>query len=241
MEIEAKKLVKTFKGRKVLDSVSFRIKGPGIVGYLGPNGAGKTTTFKIFSNLISADSGDAYTNGINTRNYKNALREAAVLVGDPEPYSEMTIKEFLMFIGSIREMSKKTTEKRIIELKNSLNLEDLDKNCGILSKGNRQRVILAATLLPNTDVIMLDEPTDGLDPMEVYDIKRILKQIGKKKLIFLSSHILEEVRELCREIICIDHGRIIASGSVKTIERKFGRGKGLEKAYINLFKGDHGN
>ncbi len=241
MNIEAKNLTKTFKGKKVLDSINFKIKGPGIIGYLGPNGAGKTTTFKILSNLIKTDSGEAFINGINIKDYTKALKEASVLVDNPEPYDDMTIGEFLRFIGGARSLSREKAEERIKELKKLLKLEDLDKKCGILSKGNKQRVIIAAVLLPDTDILILDEPTSGLDPIEAYEIKKILKNLGKKKLILLSSHILDEVKELCKEVIFINNGKIIASGPIKTIEKKFGRGKGLEEAYINIFRGKNGN
>ncbi|EFD93055.1 MAG: ABC transporter related protein [Candidatus Parvarchaeum acidophilus ARMAN-5] len=241
MEISVKNVVKTFDGKLVLDSISFDVNGTGIVGYLGPNGAGKTTTFKILTNLAKADSGEVRINGIDTKDYRKALLNVSSLVGNPEPYDDMTIKEFLEFIGGIRSMSRKKVEERISVLKKDLALDDLNKNCGVLSKGNKQRVVIAAVLLPDTDILLLDEPTNGLDPVEAYDIKRILKKIGKKKLILLSSHIMEEVKELCRDIIVIDNGRIIAYGKTKSIERKFGKGRGLERAYINLVMGKHEN
>lgn len=240
MEIKAVNLTKRFGDRVALDSINFDIKEKGIVGYLGPNGAGKTTTFKIFSNLIRASSGEAFINGINIKNYKSALKNVSALVDDPEPYNEMTIKEFLEFMGNIRSMDKKLIEKRIKELNKELRLEDLNKKCGQLSKGNKQRVVIAAVLLPDTDILLLDEPTSGLDPAEAYDIKKLLKTLGKTKLIILSSHILDEIKELCRYVILVDNGKIIAEGSVKDIIKKFGKGKGekgLEKAYINLVRG----
>ncbi len=241
MEISLKNITKRFEGKTVLDSISFDIKGPGIVGYLGPNGAGKTTTFKILASLTKADSGKASINGIDVNNYRNSLKEVSALVGSPEPYDNMTIREFLEFIGMVRSIDKSTVDSRIMQLKKELSLDDLNKNCGILSKGNKQRVIIAAVLLPDTDILILDEPTDGLDPAEAYDIKKILIKLAKRKLILLSSHIIEEIKELCREIIIIDNGRIIASGTTREIERKFGKKKGLEKAYINLVRGKNGN
>ncbi|MCL4376714.1 ABC transporter ATP-binding protein [Candidatus Parvarchaeota archaeon] len=240
MEIKAVNLTKSFKNNLALDSISFDIKGRGIIGYLGPNGAGKTTTFKILSNLARADSGEAFINGINIKNYKTALKNIAALVDEPEPYDEMTIREFLEFIGKIREMDKLLIENRIKELGKELNLEDLNKKCGQLSKGNRQRVVIAAVLLPDTGILLLDEPTSGLDPAEAYDIKKLLKKLKKTKLIILSSHLLDEIKELCDYVILLDKGKIIAQGSVKSIIKKFGSGKGekgLEKAYINLVRG----
>ena len=187
MEIKAVNLTKSFKNNLALDSISFDIKGRGIIGYLGPNGAGKTTTFKILSNLARADSGEVFINGINIKNYKTALKNISALVDEPEPYDEMTIREFLEFIGKIREMDKLLIENRIKELGKELNLEDTNKKCGQLSKGNRQRVVIAAVLLPDTGILLLDEPTSGLDPAEAYDIKKLLKKLKKTKLIILSS------------------------------------------------------
>lgn len=240
MEIRAVNLTKRFGSSIALDSINFDIKGKGIIGYLGPNGAGKTTTFKILSNLIKPTSGEAFINGISIKNHMEALKNVSSLVDDPEPYSDMTIKEFLEFIGMIRRMDDKTLSKRIEELRKELRLEDLNKKCGNLSKGNKQRVVIAAVLLPDTDILLLDEPTSGLDPAEAYDIKNILKKLKKTKLIMLSSHLLDEVRELCDYVILIDKGKIIAEGRIGSIIKKFGRGrgeKGLEKAYINLVRG----
>ena len=240
MEIKTVNLTKRFKNNIALDSINFDIKGKGITGYLGPNGAGKTTTLKILSSLERADSGEAFINGINIKNYKMALKNVSALIDEPEPYDEMTIHEFLEFIGKIRKMNKLLIENRIKELEKELNLEDLNKKCGQLSKGNRQRVVIAAVLLPDTDILLLDEPTSGLDPAEAYDIKKLLKKLKKTKLIILSSHLLGEIKELCDYVILLDKGKIIAQGSVKSIIKKFGSGKGekgLEKAYINLVRG----
>jgi ABC-type multidrug transport system, ATPase component len=240
MEIKTVNLTKRFKNNIALDSINFDIKGKGITGYLGPNGAGKTTTLKILSSLERADSGEAFINGINIKNYKMALKNVSALIDEPEPYDEMTIREFLEFIGKIRKMNKLLIENRIKELEKELNLEDLNKKCGQLSKGNRQRVVIAAVLLPDTDILLLDEPTSGLDPAEAYDIKKLLKKLKKTKLIILSSHLLDEIKELCDYVILLDKGKIIAQGSVKSIIKKFGSGKGekgLEKAYINLVRG----
>jgi ABC-2 type transport system ATP-binding protein len=240
MEIKAINLTKRFGNKIALDSINFDIKGKGIVGYLGPNGAGKTTTFKIFSNLIKASSGEAFIDGINIKNYKIALEDVSALIDEPEPYDEMTIYEFLKFIGRIRRMDEKLVESKIEELGKELRLEDLNKKCGQLSKGNRQRVTIAAVLLPNTDILLLDEPTSGLDPAEAYDIKKLLKKLKKTKLIVLSSHLLDEIKELCDYVILLDKGKIIAQGSINSIIKKFGKGKGekgLEKAYINLVRG----
>lgn len=239
MEIKVVNLTKRFGNNTALNSINFDIKGKGIIGYLGPNGAGKTTTFKIFSNLIKASSGEAFINGINIKNYKMALKNVSALVDQPEPYDEMTIHEFLEFIGKIRGMDEKLLENRIEELRKELMLEDLGKKCGQLSKGNRQRVVIAAVLLPDTDILLLDEPTSGLDPAETYDIKKLLKKLKKTKLIILSSHLLDEIKELCDYVILLDKGKVIAQGSVKSIIKKFGKGKGekgLERAYINLVR-----
>ena len=132
---------------------------------------------------------------------------------------------------------------RINSLKKELSLEDLNRKCGELSKGNKQRVVIAAVLLPDTDIILLDEPTSGLDPAESHDIKELLKKLKKRKLILLSSHLMDEVKELCNYLILIDKGKIIATGPIKQIIKKFGKGrgeKGLESAYLNIVGRNHG-
>ena len=242
-EIKLLRLTKTIGKNTILDSVSFEIKGYGITGYLGPNGAGKTTTLKILTNLIRPDSGQALINGIDSRGYKKTLRYVSALVDVPEPYPDMTVKEFLSFIGGLRGIKKDALDNRINSLKRELSLEDLNRKCGELSKGNKQRVVIAAVLLPDTDIILLDEPTSGLDPAESHDIKEILKKLKKRKLILLSSHLMDEVKELCNYLILIDKGRVIASGTVRQIIKKFGKGKGekgLESAYLNIVRRNHG-
>ncbi len=242
-EIKLTGLTKKISKNNILENVSFEIKGYGITGYLGPNGAGKTTTLKILTNLIRPDSGQALINGIDSRDYKKTLRYVSALVDVPEPYPDMTVKEFLSFIGGLRGVKKDILDSRINSLKKELSLEDLNRKCGELSKGNKQRVVIAAVLLPDTDIILLDEPTSGLDPAESHDIKELLKKLKKRKLILLSSHLMDEVKELCNYMILIDKGKIIATGPIKQIIKKFGKGrgeKGLESAYLNIVGRNHG-
>ncbi|MCL4391484.1 MAG: ABC transporter ATP-binding protein [Candidatus Parvarchaeota archaeon] len=242
-EIKLTGLTKKISKNNILENVSFEIKGYGITGYLGPNGAGKTTTLKILTNLIRPDSGQALINGIDSRDYKKTLRYVSALVDVPEPYPDMTVKEFLSFIGGLRGVKKDILDSRINSLKKELSLEDLNRKCGELSKGNKQRVVIAAVLLPDTDIILLDEPTSGLDPAESHDIKELLKKLKKRKLILLSSHLMDEVKELCNYLILIDKGKIIATGPIKQIIKKFGKGrgeKGLESAYLNIVGRNHG-
>lgn len=242
MELKAVDLTKKFGPKIALDHVNFKLSGPGIVGYLGPNGAGKTTTLKIFSHLLRPSSGSALVNGIDmTKDYQAGLRHVSSLVETPEPYPEFSIKEFLTFIGSIREINPADLEKRISILKKQLSLESLDTKCGTLSKGNKQRVVLAAVLLPDTPILLLDEPTSGLDPAETHDIKRVLKDLGRRKLILMSSHILQEVKELCRMAAVVNNGKLLILDSVRNITLHFGKRKagvpGLEEAYLKLVRG----
>ncbi|MEM0156319.1 MAG: ABC transporter ATP-binding protein [Thermoplasmataceae archaeon] len=240
MEINAVNLTKTFGVERGVTSLNFKFDKPGLVGYLGPNGAGKTTTLKLFSNLLFPTSGEALVNGINVREKPaEALSNISTLVESPEPYPHQTASEFLHFVGKIRGMSYSDTEARIKELSDQLHLESLTKRTGKMSKGNKQRVMLAATFLPDSDLLLLDEPTGGLDPAEAKDVRNVLKEMKKEKLILMSSHLLYEVTDVADDIIFINGGKILLIDTVENVSVKFG-GKngteGLEETYIKLIR-----
>ncbi len=242
MDLEAINLTKRFGNRIALDNVSFRFSGPGAIGYLGPNGAGKTTTLKIFSHLLRPTYGKALINGIDVADgYAKALESVSALVETPEPYPKLSIKDFLTLIGGMRGLSREETTSRIAELKEKLSLEDLAVQGAKLSKGHKQRVALAATLMSDTDIMLLDEPTTGLDPAETYDVKKIIKELKRTRLVLMSSHLLDEVTELCDSVAFINKGRLLLTDTVKNVTNKFGKGKagsaGLEDAYLKIIKG----
>ncbi|WP_369610087.1 ABC transporter ATP-binding protein [Sulfurisphaera javensis] len=216
MSIEVSNLVKTFGKVVALEDISFKISSPGCYGILGPNGAGKTTLFKIMSTLIKPTNGSVRINDYDVfKDREKALKNTAFLVGTPEPYDYLTVKEFIEFAAKLR--GKKVDVK---SLKEELDLPDLRSRCGVLSKGQKRRVYLAALLAQDPQILVLDEPTDGLDPIEIYVIKNIIKKLKKEKIVVFSSHILSEVQELCDYIIIIKR-RLLWQGSKEKLMRMF--------------------
>lgn len=220
MELVAQGLTKIFGNFKALDNVDFNIEGKGCYGYLGPNGAGKTTTMKIFTNLLRPTKGKALINGIDVNKEPvKALRYVSALIEDPEPYSYMQVEEFIKFACKLR--GTQIDSKTLLDLSEKLKLPPLNSNCAKLSKGQKRRVYLAGLLAQNSDIYILDEPTAGLDPEESIIIRNILAEMKKEKLIFLSSHLLYEVTQVCDYVLFLNKGRIIEKGYVSEISSKF--------------------
>ncbi|ARM76851.1 ABC transporter ATP-binding protein [Acidianus manzaensis] len=216
MSVEVSNISKYFGKFIALDSISFNISNNGCYGILGPNGAGKTTLFKIMSTLIKPSSGTVKINGYDIfESREKALKDTAFLVGTPEPYDYLTVKEFIEFAAKLR-----GKDVNVNELKDELDLPDLRARCGILSKGQKRRVYLAALLAQDPKIMILDEPTDGLDPIEIYVIKNIIKKIKKDKIIILSSHILSEVQELCDYIMVVKK-RLLWKGDKNSLMNMF--------------------
>ena len=241
MDLRISNLSKSFGRIKALDTISMEISGNGIIGYLGPNGAGKTTTIKVMAGLIRPDSGDVFINGFSvTSDKRTALSKISSVVETPSPYPYLTVKEYLLLIGSLRGMEPNLVKNKIDELQKTFRLEDLNQSCGHLSKGNKQRVILMAAFLPEAEIIILDEPTSGLDPIESKIFRDYMKILKREKLLFISSHLMFEVSDLCDEVIFINKGKIISRMSVAEVNKMFeGKGAlGMEEAYIEMIGGD---
>ncbi len=208
MSIEVKNISKTYGNQKALDNVSFRIEKGEIVGFLGPNGAGKSTLMKILTTYISADSGNAFVNGNDVHKTKKNVQQSVGYLPEHNPlYLEMYVREYLEFNAAIYKVKKSRIED-VISL-TGLTSES-HKKIGQLSKGYRQRVGLATALLHNPDVLILDEPTTGLDPNQLSEIRAVIKNVGKDKTIFLSTHIMQEVEAICDRVIIINKGKIVA-------------------------------
>jgi ABC-2 type transport system ATP-binding protein len=220
MELVADGLVKKLGNTMALDGVSFKLEGKGCFGYLGPNGAGKTTTMKLFTNLLRPTRGRATINGIDvTKQPSVALKAVGSLVEEPEPYQFMKVREFVEFASRIRERRIDEAEmKRVTE---RLDLPAPDTLCSRLSKGLKRRVFLAALLVQGTDILVLDEPTAGLDPAESVVFRNIILELKKEKLIFLSSHLLFEVTQVCDSVTFLNKGKIVETGSVEEMTRKY--------------------
>ena len=218
MSIEVKNITKSFGEQKALDDVSFSVKKGEVVGFLGPNGAGKTTMMRILTTYISADDGDAIVNSYDVRiDSKEARRSIGYLPEHNPLYLEMYVKEYLGFNASISGIDNDKISQ-LIE-KTGLTPES-HKKIGQLSKGYRQRVGLAAALLHDPDVLILDEPTTGLDPNHLVDIRKLIREVGKEKTILLSTHILKEVEAVCDRVIIIDQGKIVADASLAELREE---------------------
>lgn len=215
MSISVSNLTKIYGEQKAVNDISFAIGNNEIVGFLGPNGAGKSTTMKIITGYLAADSGTAVVNGINVNlDPLEAKKQIGYLPEGNPLYYEMYVREYLEFVAGIHNL-KTDVKKRIEEV---IDLTDLrvesNKKTGQLSKGYKQRVGLAAALIHDPKVLILDEPTTGLDPNQIIEIRQVIKDLGKNKTVLFSSHILQEVESICDRIIIINKGNIVADDSL---------------------------
>ncbi|NNT70628.1 gliding motility-associated ABC transporter ATP-binding subunit GldA [Flavobacterium sp. IMCC34852] len=207
MSIEVQNISKSYGAQKALDNVSFSIKKGEIVGFLGPNGAGKSTLMKILTTYINADEGSAAVNGNDVNEAQIQVQKSVGYLPEHNPlYLDLYVREYLAFNADVYKVAKSRIEE-VIEL-TGLTPES-HKKIGQLSKGFRQRVGLATALLHNPDVLILDEPTTGLDPNQLVEIRNVIKNVGKDKTVFLSTHIMQEVEAICDRVIIIDHGKIV--------------------------------
>ncbi|WP_396194114.1 gliding motility-associated ABC transporter ATP-binding subunit GldA [Flavobacterium sp.] len=207
MSIEVQNISKSYGAQKALDKISFSIKKGEIVGFLGPNGAGKSTLMKILTTYINADEGKATVNGNDVNEAQILVQKSVGYLPEHNPlYLDLYVREYLAFNADVYKVAPSRIEE-VIEL-TGLTPES-HKKIGQLSKGFRQRVGLATALLHNPDVLILDEPTTGLDPNQLVEIRNVIKNVGKDKTVFLSTHIMQEVEAICDRVIIIDHGKIV--------------------------------
>ena len=208
MSIEVNNISKSYGAQKALDNISFSIKKGEIVGFLGPNGAGKSTLMKILTTYINADEGSAVVNGHDVNTNQKAVQLSIGYLPEHNPlYLDLYVREYLAFNADVYKVAKSRIEE-VIQL-TGLTSES-HKKIGQLSKGYRQRVGLANALLHNPDVLILDEPTTGLDPNQLIEIRNVIKNAGKDKTVFLSTHIMQEVEAICDRVIIINNGKIVA-------------------------------
>jgi ABC-2 type transport system ATP-binding protein len=219
MSIIVKNISKIYGEQRALDSVSFEIKTGDIVGFLGPNGAGKSTMMKILTGFIPANEGEAFVNNYNVSLEPLKVKQSIGYLPEHNPlYLDMYVKEFLRFTaGLFKIKNRKQAVEEVISL-TGLSREQ-HKKIGALSKGYRQRVGLAQAIIHKPKVLILDEPTTGLDPNQIVEIRNLILELGKEKTIMLSTHIMQEVEALCQKVIIIDKGKIVAQDSVNQIQR----------------------
>ncbi|MXO03659.1 gliding motility-associated ABC transporter ATP-binding subunit GldA [Flavobacterium sp. HBTb2-11-1] len=212
MSIEVNSISKSYGEQKALNEISFKIEKGEIVGFLGPNGAGKSTLMKILTTYLLADSGSALVNGHDVMtNAKEVQRSIGYLPEHNPLYLDLYVREYLAFNADVYNVPKSRIEE-VIQL-TGLTPES-HKKIGQLSKGYRQRVGLANALLHDPEVLILDEPTTGLDPNQLMEIRNVIKNAGKNKTVFLSTHIMQEVEAICDRVIIIDKGQIVADNKL---------------------------
>lgn len=218
MSIEVEGVTKFYGNQKALNNISFKVNKPEIVGFLGPNGAGKSTMMKILTTYLNANEGEAKVNGFDVKSNTTQVQQSVGYLPEHNPlYLEQYIKEYLSFNANIYKIEKQRIDE-VIEL-TGLTPES-HKKISQLSKGYRQRVGLANALLHDPDVLILDEPTTGLDPNQLIDIRNLIKSIGKTKTVFLSTHIMQEVEAMCDRVIIINKGEIVADKKLKDLRDK---------------------
>ena len=209
MSITIEKVSKNYGTQKALSDVSFSLKKGEIVGFLGPNGAGKSTLMKIICCYLLQDNGNVKVCDLDTKKQDLLVKSKIGYLPENNPlYSDMYIKEYLSFVGAIYKI--KDLEKRVSEIIDQIGLTtEKQKKIKELSKGYQQRVGLAAALIHNPEILILDEPTTGLDPNQLVEIRNLIKQVGKDKTVLLSTHIMQEVDKMCNRVIIINKGKVV--------------------------------
>lgn len=219
MSIEVKNLFKYYGEQAAVKDVSFSVNSGEIVGFLGPNGAGKSTTMKIITGFIPSSGGEVKVCGLPVDVDSLETRKKIGYLPEHNPlYLDMYVKEYLAFVGNIYKL--KNVRARVEEMIIAVGLDvEQNKKIGMLSKGYRQRVGLAAAIIHDPEVLILDEPTSGLDPNQLVEIRDLIKSIGKKKTVMLSTHIMQEVEAICDRVVIINQGEIVADNKAKDLQK----------------------
>ena len=220
--INVKNLSRKFDQLTAVNSISFNIKKGEVVGFLGPNGAGKTTTMKILCCFLPPTSGDVKIAGINILDDPLSVRKKIGYLPENFPlYEDMVVWEYLSYIAEIRQISSKDRRAKILDIANRCGLKKVvGRYIEELSKGYRQRVGLAQAMIHNPDILILDEPTTGLDPNQIVDIRKLIRDIGKEKTVLLSTHILPEVAATSDRVLIINDGAIVADGTTAELQAR---------------------
>ena len=219
--IEVKNVTKKYGSTIAVDNISFDVKDGEVVGFLGPNGAGKSTTMNMITGFIEPTKGQIIINGNDiSKKPRKAKREIGYMPENIPLYYELTAKEFITYMAELKMVKRNERKQEVEKVINEMGLEEVqNKLIRNLSRGYKQRVSMAGALVGNPDVIILDEPTVGLDPKQITDIRNLIKELGKKHTVILSSHILSEVSQICERVIIINKGKIIAIDTPENLEK----------------------
>ncbi len=231
--IEVKELTKSYGPTLAVNRVSFDANAGEVVGFIGPNGAGKTTTMRILTCYLTADSGSATVAGYNVLENAIDVRKNVGYLPESAPlYTDMGVVEYLKFMADIRDIPKSQRKDRLKTVVEICGLEGvIQKDIGELSKGYRQRVGLAQSLIHDPPILILDEPTSGLDPSQTIEIRNLIKDIGREKLVLFSTHILPEVAATCDRILIISRGQLVANG---TLDDLIGQVRSVNRLYVAI-------
>ena len=225
--IRVENLTKYYGNRLAVDNISFNVEKGEVVGFLGPNAAGKTTTMRILTGFLAPTRGDVWVAGYNILSHSLEARQHIGYFPEAVPlYTDMTVRSYLDFSASLRGLDKNRIKTRIEEVVDICHLEEyIDVLIGKLSKGFRQRVGVAQTIIHEPEVLILDEPTIGIDPIQVAMTRQLIKELGKERTILLSTHILPEVSMTCERVIIINEGRIVAEDRIENLSSMIGGSK----------------
>ena len=237
MDIIVENLTKVYGSQRAVDDISFRVRTGEVLGFLGPNGAGKTTTMKAITSFLNPTKGKIRVGDYSVDEQPGEVRKTIGYLPEQNPlYEEMPVIDYLKFVAEIQGIEKSRIRERILEMVRVCGLEgEKHKKIGELSKGYQQRVGLAQALIHDPDVLILDEPTAGLDPNQIVEIRELIKKIGREKTVILSSHILAEVEATCDRILIINKGKIVADGSADDLRKQ---ARGQEILYVTIEDAD---
>ena len=222
MSIQIQGLTKKYGTQKAVDNISFEVKTGEILGFLGPNGAGKTTTMKVITCFMAPSDGNVEVAGHSIYEDQDAIKKKIGYLPESNPlYYDMYVLEYLQFVAELQMVPKEQVKSRITEMVRvcGLNVEK-HKKIGELSKGYRQRVGLAQAMIHNPEILILDEPTTGLDPNQIVEIRKLIRELGREKTVILSTHILPEVEATCDRILIINKGKIVADGTPDSLRKQ---------------------
>lgn len=233
MDVVIENLTKKYGNQKAVDNISLKVATGEVLGFLGPNGAGKTTTMKIITNFIAADEGEVYIGGKSIKDDPYEIKRHIGYLPENNPlYHDMPVMDYLEFCASVQGIDKSHIPARVIEMIKITGLNrEKHKKIGELSKGFQQRVGLAQAIIHDPSVLILDEPTTGLDPNQIAEIRKLIRELGKEKTVILSTHILPEVEATCDRIFIINKGKLVADGTAESL-RKQAKGEDILKVKI---------